>query len=1103
MTGPAKPLSATTPLSTTSPLYLSMSLGAAGAPIAAVTSTGQAVLAEIPAAAAVERKRRAAVQEQPMATSERGKRERTVGQLRFHSPEAIYLQQFGIAFFSFLPILKEIFTVLGFDLSKELGGLTPHEILSIAPLAFVQAVLTTNTSLKDMTHSFVTDLIGIVGELNRVPEVGAERQKIVDKLGYKIKPVFKALEKTNVELKYCLRILNGILQIQNKKQPESYYTLPLTYQWQPSKEEHSTIIGFSRFVGLIATSLNKHSKFIETEAQRIRTEQMGHALDKGRMLKQRNHMGSDKTDPAIIIGKCIVNALDALIDTNEALVLQPLETFSAAAAIPPTVQTKSSLIQTSYIQHLLNCDLYLLPTWQTKIEALRAKLQGIHHSFDKSLLLESYYNQSQVRQIAQQMIAALANTFEEISKKIAQEFPGQDLNKSDPAFYQKFILDTIKGVPLGKILEQCTAEHPHKSAFKWMHQAITQIINDYSAQMVADTTRWKETSMVVLFYSEFDYLKPPFQEYIWSLVKQSFNDVTTYFKETPPINMSQFFSRLCQDTHQVNKKESKPQVLMGRHVITTTYAKLFWDLDYNSHHKQIFPIMGLHLSVTQNAFQALSDVLKIGHRLRDCYLEDPRQFADAEAFDADAEFDLKASSEDAKEDGKTENKGEHKRAKRGGKRQQAPAKKTVTRSAAPSLYRSMPTTLTATHETTLSSILSTLHASLIDKHGLNPYKNLINEPMSRIDAALNDQAHALYSARLTLEMLQSPRCFQNKELVLPVKRSLVKLVKLYASLTIERGVSAKFFEMFPGNVVIYHDLLFLFDRCGFNHSFRVVRDLQTETLTWRYPSPSDNLNIPLGRILPSLCHLLSEDAEVDIAASLEALKKEILAGAVEGSNAQESAPKVAFDYMQTGALEGIRKTVGGMLAALNTLQSSQGLSKGKKSVLRQLIKHVECLQDTVQLFALFPEQRYLMIHMNHLLLAAQYATETTGRFLFIARGMSEDQLYRQMRTKLHDLGMYCEKVGLDSLLSPKEKELLMNLNVGKAGECPHSKPTKSTLMQFYSELIDWSKAGEGFAPKGSEKESVDDKVAQFRAKFIQYAQTITDLIDKLTQQHIK
>ena len=394
---------------------------------------------------------------------------------------------------------------------------------------------------------------------------------------------------------------------------------------------------------------------------------------------------------------------------------------------------------------------------------------------------------------------------------------------------------------------------------------------------------------------------------------------------------------------------------------------------------------------------------------------------------------------------------------------------------------------------------------------VSPYLDTLNREFTPITAARYDQWQAIYQVTVIHEMLQSARCYIDEVMPMCIERTLIPTLRHQQYLAIERYKTAEMLILDP-TARLYHDLFYMTN--GSKHP--LIRELQRETLEMRYPKHYERRKVTPTSLNPLIVGFFevmgkSLPENEDRQKSLEALRKEMNRGYPTIGAQPRTSASLAYSEGEQKHLEELSHNFNGLCHALSGhLKALSPHEDEKAIVVSKMCKHLESLSDAANLIRLFPEQRYLLISMLPIALAAQHVFESLGRYLLIVKkGQTEDSIFEQLRSEVHDLRFLCRETALDSTLTERQRATLWEFNLFKGSEylhgylSGHSKSSASPLLLLMAELSAWSKAGNGFAPRDDRSgKPVEVSVAALRRRMAEHLNAAAELAHILIHQHV-
>lgn len=418
-----------------------------------------------------------------------------------------------------------------------------------------------------------------------------------------------------------------------------------------------------------------------------------------------------------------------------------------------------------------------------------------------------------------------------------------------------------------------------------------------------------------------------------------------------------------------------------------------------------------------------------------------------------------------------------------------------------------------------STILSYAEYTLASSHDLQLRRSPADVRKARLERsilALYDQSYSLRSLERSLEMLQCTTLLGADKTPSPATQSLLSFVALETYLSLERGLTAQLLAQDTA-MVLQHSLRYLLTTLDKETDNLAVRHLDSETITYRYPSleGSDDTQVikeKLPQLLREFIGMLLEGHDIP-AAMRQNFEKILEAMSKEGTALQTHNPKISSSLSdaQIQRLTIIEQTLQQTCDALSRRLEERTLPAEERRLLNGLLKHVTTLSHLPSILKLFSTQRFMMVPAQMLMLSAQYALEHIGLLLVKYAGI--DGAVRHMAGDVHDLSVYCNDFGLDEPLGDADKGLLLQLNVGKGFEytnehCARSR-TIFPCMQFLNKVSEWSLVAADtestWVPSDRAKNSKEEnatEVTRMQAQLVDYTERLSALINNLVSYHI-
>lgn len=240
-----------------------------------------------------------------------------------------------------------------------------------------------------------------------------------------------------------------------------------------------------------------------------------------------------------------------------------------------------------------------------------------------------------------------------------------------------------------------------------------------------------------------------------------------------------------------------------------------------------------------------------------------------------------------------------------------------------------------------------------------------------------------------------------------------------------------------------------------------------------------------------------EDSVKELRVKVDEFEQSILNGLKMGKKGKKKHVKTS------GQFEDFRLRLADIKEKLQT-KLSQRLAitpDAKVSSFKDLIVHINRLESAIEMFQIYPQQRFLSMHEHNVRVCGQYLPEIC--FSVISQ-MEGDEFHSHYFKAARSI------LGLEALLSKKALIELKELNIGKGGDYIYWKhfrhhqlsksvhPGLKNLSEAYELAIEGSVLGEGFTPSFFKQEILGKK----RGHLIQLISKEIEILGLLVDKRI-
>lgn len=326
-------------------------------------------------------------------------------------------------------------------------------------------------------------------------------------------------------------------------------------------------------------------------------------------------------------------------------------------------------------------------------------------------------------------------------------------------------------------------------------------------------------------------------------------------------------------------------------------------------------------------------------------------------------------------------------------------------------------------------------------HGIDPQRILVpaqiaESDLSRSNLAAYTELYALDCSQIAFEALAACRNT-------PEEAPASQIALLWAFLMLEQGATPGYLKEFPDQLLLPHHLPTLLSGLGVDPNNIWLEEAAKVTVQYRYPwneSQSEPLALRLireanGKTLDDFHSKkwLKDAAQIKFvvlsrqaSAEQQPLLKHIHGIMESHLNVdQQSKTAAAQERIKEGRLDEALQKLGKTAAALTAPSQAE-----EKAALRNALHHLSMLQSALRMHARLPQQRFLHLHLQTMLIAIQYFTENLGTYL------SFQQIEGGWPT--HVLETYLKDYGLgNEQLNKKLLNTLRDIDVRKGSELPY------------------------------------------------------------------
>lgn len=390
--------------------------------------------------------------------------------------------------------------------------------------------------------------------------------------------------------------------------------------------------------------------------------------------------------------------------------------------------------------------------------------------------------------------------------------------------------------------------------------------------------------------------------------------------------------------------------------------------------------------------------------------------------------------------------------------------------------------------------------SLSRLYGINAFGSalpieLAREEPTRAELAMHQQLYAMSCFAALLEMLFLSQDADEQAFI-------TQIAKLWGYLALEQGMTREALRR-DANALLLHDLKFLLQQLNVSVSNRWTERAARTTVVYRYPAyhgtpaQASDFGKELSEWMTDWMALQLAVTRQNCTAVQHPLFEEMeqTAAAFQKQAAAKDRHEV-FEQRSGMACQKLSSELNGSLKILNA--RLVGLTEASQKALANAIHHLRNLNSGLLLLQRFPNQLYLHVHLNNLLVSTQYFTENLGAFISVQRGEG---------SWVHSLASYSKEYGLGSSLNAELSGVLAAIDVEKGSEYLHRyaareiRPATQLLVKQLSDLYARTLAalhlGDGAVPAGRAEKSL----AELQGAVFSWAERFVKLTSALVKEH--